>query len=820
MQAVIMAGGFGTRLRPLTSSIPKPMTPLLNKPIIEHIIGLLKSHNITDLIIILYYQSEIIRNYFKDGTDFGVKIHYVKPAADYGTAGAVHCAHPYIKDRFIIISGDVVTDIDVSRAVNFHIRKESLSTIVLTHSKNPLQFGIVLTDKDGKINKFYEKPTWSEVFSDTINTGIYILEKQALELIPAARPSNKHEIDFSKDFFPYLLNNRFPLYGFAENGYWKDVGSLEDYISTNLDALKGKVKLASLKDISKNGNVIGKRSKIAKTAELVNSIIGDDCTIGQNVKMKNCVLWNNVMIEDNCKLTNNVLCNEVKIRQNTSIQENVFIGDKVKVGSGVLIKSDIKIWPQKVIDGNSVVLKNLIWEDRWRDTLFTDSRVTGLANIEITPEFAAKLGMIFGIYMGERSRVDISRDTDNVSRMIKGAIISGLLSSGIEVIELQTTPIPIVRQELKAGKGHGGIFVRKSPFDASKCDIIFFDSTGKDLSSAKTKTIEKMFFSEDNRPVPYQNIGSVIFPERTYESYKAHFIANINKEVINKRGFKIVINYSHGITSSIFPLILSDYNLQLVSLDTHLDPLKQTRSLEEFNNALKQLSYIVTSLKYDVGFLIDAGGEKIFMVDDSGKLINSDRFLSVIINLYLSLNPAVKKIAVPIQASSEIDMAADKYGTEIIRVKDSHFAMMNASEHPDIALVGGTKGGVIFPEFLFATDGMFSIIKILEMLAASGKSLSQIDKETPKLHMAKNNIYCTKELKGKIMRKLVEESEGAKRDLIDGIKIHFDRYKWVLCIPDSEREIFHVNAEGKTRKTAEKLVKEYSNKINYYRDNL
>jgi mannose-1-phosphate guanylyltransferase/phosphomannomutase len=404
--------------------------------------------------------------------------------------------------------------------------------------------------------------------------------------------------------------------------------------------------------------------------------------------------------------------------------------------------------------------------------------------------------------------------------MIKGAIISGLMSSGIEVIDLQTTPIPILRQELKAGKGNGGIFVRKSPFDASICDIIFFDSGGKDLSSAKTKSLERLFFSEDHRPVPFNRIGSVIFPERTNESYKAHFMANIRKELINERRFKIAINYSHGITSLIFPLILSDFNIELVSLDTHLDPAKQTRSQEEFNNALKQLSYIVTSLKYDAGFLIDAGGEKIFVVDDSGKIIPHDRFLTIIVSLYLELFPSTKRIAVPIQASEEIDIIASRYGTEIVRVKDSHYAMMSAADDPDTGLVGGTKGGVIFPKFLFATDGMFSIAKILELLAASGKSISRIDKEAPKLYMAKNNIYCTKEQKGKIMRRLVEESEGMERRLIDGIKIIYEPYKWVLCIPDSEREIFHVNAEGKTRKTAEKLVKEFTGKINYYRENL
>jgi mannose-1-phosphate guanylyltransferase/phosphomannomutase len=205
MQAVIMAGGFGTRLRPLTSNIPKPMTPLLNKPIIEHIICLLKSHGITELIIILYHQSEKIKNYLKDGKNLGVKIKYVKPDADYGTAGAVYWAEKFINDKFIVISGDVVTDFDITRAITYHNRKKTLATIVLTHAKNPLQFGIVLTNGEGKITTFYEKPTWSEVFSDTINTGIYVLEKTVLSMIPLARPAGKIDIDFSKDVFPYML---------------------------------------------------------------------------------------------------------------------------------------------------------------------------------------------------------------------------------------------------------------------------------------------------------------------------------------------------------------------------------------------------------------------------------------------------------------------------------------------------------------------------------------------------------------------------------------------------------------------------------------
>jgi mannose-1-phosphate guanylyltransferase/phosphomannomutase len=819
MQAVIMAGGFGTRLRPLTANIPKPMTPLLNKPIIEHNIELLKKHKITDLIIVLYYQAEIIKDYLRDGKRFGVKIRYVKPDTDYGTAGAVHCAYDYIEGRFVILSGDVVTDFDLTHAVSFHDKKKAAATLVLTRAKNPLAFGIVLTDKTGKITKFFEKPTWSEVFSDTINTGIYILEKDTLAMVPAAR-LNKIDCDFSKDFFPYMLRSGFPLYGSIESGYWKDVGSLEDYITTNLDALRGKIDIPSVKGLKKNGNVIDKSSHITKNSRITNSIIGKGCRIGLDVTIKDSILWNYVSVDEGCRISNDVICNNVKIKPYVNISQNVFIGDHVQIGHHVTIRPDVKVWPQKTIDANSVLTKNLIWEDRWKDTFFTDARITGLANIEITPEFGARLGMMFGVSTGIGSKILISRDFDNVSLMIKRAITSGLLASGVEVLDVHMMPIPVLRLELNSGKGMGGIFVRKSPFDASRCDIIFFDSNGKDISSAKSKTIERLYISGDSRPTPFDKIGTVNYPGRTYEEYKDHFLDNINEDVISKRKFKVAINFSHGITAAILPMIINNMDIEVVSLDTHLDSVKQTRSPEEFKYALQQLSYIVTSLKYDIGFLIDAGGEKIYLVDDLGRIMTYDRFLSVVVYMYLTLFPKTKKIAVPIQASGEIDIVAKKYFSEIVRVKDSHFAIMNATDDPDVELAGGTKGGVIFPNFLFATDGMFAIVKILELLARSGKSLSQNEKETPRLFMAKNNVFCTKELKGKIMRKLVEESEGKRRQLIDGIKIFYDDYRWVLCIPDSEREIFHVNAEAKTKRAAIELVKEYSAKIRKYHKSL
>ena len=180
----------------------------------------------------------MIEKHFGDGLQFGVKMTYISAADDLGTAGSVRNAKAYLDKSFLVISGDVLTDFDLHKAIEFHKGKKAQATMVLTRVLNPLPFGIVITDEDGKINRFMEKPTWSEVFSDTINTGIYILEPEILDLIPLDK-----EFDFSKDLFPLLLEKKIALYGYIAEGYWKDVGSLEEYRQANLDILQGKRKI-------------------------------------------------------------------------------------------------------------------------------------------------------------------------------------------------------------------------------------------------------------------------------------------------------------------------------------------------------------------------------------------------------------------------------------------------------------------------------------------------------------------------------------------------------------------------------------------------
>ncbi|MDP2891787.1 MAG: nucleotidyltransferase family protein, partial [Bacillota bacterium] len=209
MKAVVMAGGEGTRLRPLTCSVPKPMVPLLNAPLMEYSIGLLKAHGIVEIFVTLHYLPNMVSEYFMDGSRFGVMMEYLIEKKPMGTAGSVKQAHQHLKDTFIVISGDALTDIDLSAAAESHRKNGAVATLVLKREPMPPEYGVVITDEAGRVKRFLEKPAWGEVFSDTVNTGIYILEPEVLSVFSAVETK-----DLSKEVFASLLKKGAPVYGY------------------------------------------------------------------------------------------------------------------------------------------------------------------------------------------------------------------------------------------------------------------------------------------------------------------------------------------------------------------------------------------------------------------------------------------------------------------------------------------------------------------------------------------------------------------------------------------------------------------------------
>ncbi|MCE2504274.1 MAG: NTP transferase domain-containing protein [Chlorobi bacterium] len=821
MKGVIMAGGFGTRLRPLTCNLPKPMAPMANRPMMHHIVNLLKGLGIREIMSLLYYQPESISSYFGNGSAFDIEMFYTKAEADFGTAGSVRNASTFLDERFIVISGDVLTDFDLKKTIAFHEAKGAPATLVLTRVPDPLAFGVVMTDEEGKITRFLEKPQWGEVFSDTINTGIYILEPEVLDLIPY-----KQDFDFSKDLFPMMLEQNMGLYGFIGEGYWRDVGNLEEYQQAHFDILTGEVRIEfpgtekgpiwidGSPDIGENVAfeekvILGKNTTIESGATIINSVIGDKSHVGAGAIIRDSVIWQGTRIGRNSQLTNDVLCEEVSLGDDVVISEKVYIADRCIIGNEARLLANIKLWPDKEVESRSTVSASLVWADRWTRELFTNARITGLSNIEMTPEFGAKLGSAMGAFAGKGRSIAISRDADNVSRMIHRAMTTGLMSAGVIVNDLQQTPIPLTRSELRNGKQAAGMHIRKSPHDRRKTDIIFFSADGRDMPPSLTKSIERLFFGEEYQRASYNEVGSIFFPERTNEAYITSFLQVLDEDAIRAARMNVALDFSYGVASTILPNILGALGPEVVAVNGYQDPTRMAREREEIEAAQKKLGEVVTSLGYDMGFIIDPGAEKIYAVCETGDSIHNYRLLSILTKLYLETHPAAKKIAVPVVASTEVELIAADYEVEVVYTKNTHLAMMEATSNPDIEFVGGTRGGFIFPEFLFAIDGMYAVAKIMEMTAKSGLSLGQLDRDLPHRAVTERTIDCLWELKGRTMRRAMEHSEGMRRQLIDGVKIWLDDHDWVLLIPDKERPCFHVVVETAEAEKSAQLALEY-----------
>jgi len=337
LKALVLAGGLGIRLRPLTRNLPKPMVPIVNRPLVEHTILHLKKHNITEIIFLLYYLPDIIKHHFKDGSQFGAKISYITADDDYATAGAVKLGSELVDGTFLVVSGDILTNLNISDFVQFHRGKKALASVGLTSVDNPNPFGIAVVDEQDKITQFLEKPAAGQIFSHHVNMGIYLLEPEIFNWIP-----EKQEYFFAKDVFPELVKKQERIYGFTDNCYWLDVGNFAAYQQAHWDFFENRINLSikeELKDgilqgenceigraVSIEGNVVlGNNCKIDAHVILNNSVIGDNCRVGRNCSLRDSVVWNDVEIEENCKFDYNVVDHGSKIAYKAHVKQNSFI---------------------------------------------------------------------------------------------------------------------------------------------------------------------------------------------------------------------------------------------------------------------------------------------------------------------------------------------------------------------------------------------------------------------------------------------------------------------------------------------------------------
>lgn len=343
-KAMIMAAGVGSRLDPLTQKTPKPMIPIVNKPIMEIIIDHLAKFGITSVIANTHYLAEVIHDKF-DNYDTGLNLNYIHEEKLSGTAGGVKkCEWFFDKDEtFVVVSGDALTDVNLDVLIKKHKASGAIATMGLKEipREKVSAFGVVIIDENGKIQEFQEKPSIQEAKSNLVNTGIYVFETRIFDYIPADT-----FYDFAKNVFPALMANNEPLYAHIIEEYWTDIGTIHQYKQSSFDALNEKVNIAkptSIKNKQKNV-LIGEGSSLAQDVILEgNCIIGNNCVIKENVRIKDSIIWDDCIISSNAKLEDCIIANNVCIGENSHITPGCIVADSCKIKNDEHILETVKV---------------------------------------------------------------------------------------------------------------------------------------------------------------------------------------------------------------------------------------------------------------------------------------------------------------------------------------------------------------------------------------------------------------------------------------------------------------------------------------------
>ncbi|MGD8792831.1 MAG: mannose-1-phosphate guanyltransferase, partial [Anaerolineae bacterium] len=538
------------------------------------------------------------------------------------------------------------------------------------------------------------------------------------------------------------------------------------------------------------------------------TVIRDYTIVDNRAHIDRSIVWRNSYIGEGAEIRGAIVGRQCTIKSRAVLFEGMVLGDSSIVGEGAVIHANVKVWPEKEIEPGATVKASIIWGARGRRVLFGRFGVTGVVNVDLTPEFAAKMGAAFGATLPKGSTVTINRDPHRSPRMIKRAVISGLPSAGIHAHDLRSMPIPVARYYTKATGAAGGVHVRLSPFDQRVVDIRFFDGQGGNLSKNAERGIERVFFREDFRRVYLDEIGTINYAPRVVETYVEGFLKAVDVAAIRQAAFRMVVDYAYAPTSEVLPQILTELGVEVVPLASHVDGEKMSVSPSEFAKELRELTLITGVLDMNLGVRLDVGGEKVFCVDQQGNYVSEMDAAAAMATLALAANGS-GTLVVPVHMPSIFEQIAAEHGGQVVRCKMDLHDLMNTAARDDVVLAADGGGNFVFPRFQAAVDGLVATVKLLEFLVTQDTTLADVVAGLPAYHLSHEEVTCPWEAKGTVMRLLNQQYKDRRADLIDGIKIMLGEDSWVLILPDPDYPKFHVYAQARSDADAQDLAGRY-----------
>jgi mannose-1-phosphate guanylyltransferase/phosphomannomutase len=758
MKGIIMAGGEGTRLRPLTCDRPKPMVTIFDRPVMEYIISLLRNAGIKKIGVTLQYMPQFIMDYFRDGADFGVELSYFIEETPLGTAGSVKNAQEFLDEDFLVISGDCMSDFNLKDAISFHNNHKALATLVLSRVEEPLPYGVVVMDKSGKIERFVEKPTWPHVISDRVNTGIYVLKQEILDYIPKDTP-----YDFSKDLFKKLLEKKKPLFGCELPGYWCDIGDINAYLDCHFDLLSGRAKspipipftkenqgeaIIKMPCYIAEGAIVEKGACIGPYASLERgTVVKEGCKIARSV------VHQGVWMGKKCEVKGALLCSGSKLKEGVSCFEGSVVGVSTTIEERATIGAGVKIWPQKQIEEGVAVTSDIVWGKGAKGLSLCDGVISGEFNAEITADFCAKLAFTVGTLCLDRG-FSIGCGLGLGAEVLKNAVLSGGSSAGTQMYDCGVLSKEAFAFFIREEKTKFGIYV---DLLNDYVTLSLFNSNGLTLNSREEKEICAVLQkgSAQKRPAKY------MCPQ-----IKCNNIAHRHKEQILqeiKRGeHTVYVGFSGDgsiLAKEVYSLI-SSFGAKIY---------KESQARAE-------------GLPI---FLIN--GPQLSVLDEDGHQIGESALFLFLCRQYYKNFPQNALDLPPwamfaVEGNSSLD--------EI-----SQMAQIKAdSSHSIVSLA----------------DNLFCIGLCLSFLSFGQVFKEEIEKIGP-VFVRREEVYCPSYKKGRVMQKLIDE-KAAQVPGCGGVQIPKGEGS-VFITPHPNRPVCQIFATGYKEEISEELCGLYQRKI-------
>ena len=772
LQAIIMAGGEGTRLRPLTCDTPKPMVPILGRPVLSYSLQLLRRHKLTEVGVSLLYLPERVTRAFGSGEKDGVRLHYSREKDPVGTAGSVKLvAQGRLRPEkpFVVLSGDGLTDCDLTAALRFHAQKRALATLVLARVREPLAYGVVVTDENGRVTRFVEKPGWGEVYSDTVNTGIYVLSPEALDRIPDG------PCDFGQQLFPQLVRESEPVYGFVTDAYWCDIGDESAYVRAQADFLDGRVRLDAGTRIAETaqiapsarleGNVyVGAGAVIGENALLCEgAVIGPGARVGAHARISRSVLWEDARAGEWARISGAVLCRGAQAGAGAELYENSALGDGAVLGARAVLASGAKVWPGKRIDPCVRVRGNLVWGGAARPEIRAGQ--TRCAR----PEDACILAAAWR-YALDAETLALCHDASADGEALCAAAYGALLACGAKTILLGAAPPPVLRAAQTLCRAGAGLrFLR-----GGKAQLT---ADGGVLPARSVERKAEALCARQDYPAPFTRGRGETVRLADAESL---YIGAITADTAHRPG-----DSSPRVRA--FAADERDAALLRRALDA-AGYAAAVELLPEKRDSLPQLE------PWETGFRFAAGLERVEIFDCRGMPDSARQTL-----LAFAALPAEERAwTCRLDAPAALDELARSRGASLSRVGGDD-AVWDAA----LWRAGTTQ-------YRIQRDGVYRMLRLCARMAREGTTLRGMLQALPAVEQRAAHIAVPLRERGSLLRMLYEATPGAALD--GSLRLPLEN-GWVPVSGDSGEPDLVVCGEASRSETAEELCGAILNKL-------